>query len=133
LPTGTHPLIELATAPAPGSGLEELAVVIITAKDVVPSDPRVLITANIHGQEVCPCIVAHRIIEFCESKSAAGELKGTVVVYPSLNPTGHRAATRHPQFENPDSTDPNRMWPDFNPYKSTATDALLDDDPLQPW
>ena len=38
-----------------------------------------------------------------------GTLKGTVVIYPSLNPTGHRAATRHPQFENPDGTDPNRM------------------------
>ena len=56
---GTHPLIELATAPALGSGLEELAVVIITAPDVSADDPRVLISANIHGPEICPCIVAH--------------------------------------------------------------------------
>ena len=79
--TGTHPLIELATAPAPGSGLEELAVVIITAADVSANDPRVLISANIHGPEICPTIVAHRLIEQVEAASAAGKLKGTVVVY----------------------------------------------------
>ena len=114
---GTHPLVELATAPGPGSGLEELAVVIITAKDVAEGDPKMLFTANIHGPEICPCIVAHRLIEFCEAAMEAGTLKGSVVVYPSLNPTGHRAATRHPQFENPDDTDPNRMWPNSNPCK----------------
>ena len=41
-PIGTHPLIQLATAPAAGSGVEELAVVIITAPDVSADDPRVL-------------------------------------------------------------------------------------------
>jgi hypothetical protein len=132
-PPGTHPLIELATAPAAGAGLEELAVVIITAADVTPDDPRVLISANIHGPEICPTIVAHRLIEEVEAAMAAGELKGTVVVYPSLNPTGHRAATRYPQFENPDSTDPNRMWPNFNPFANTSgiTDAALQEDPLK--
>ena len=128
---GTHALVELATAPGPGSGLEELAVVIITAKTVAEGDPKMLFTANIHGPEICPCIVAHRLIEFCEAAMEAGTLKGSVVVYPSLNPTGHRAATRHPQFENPDDTDPNRMWPNSNPFAATAADAALDDDALK--
>jgi hypothetical protein len=153
---GTHPLLELATAPGSGAGLEELAVVVITAADAAPGDPRVLITANIHGPEICPTIVAcaplppvarappftpahapaeattvqqalalldrglesragssahggrHRLIERAEVALAAGELTGTVVVYPSLNPTGHRGAHRHPQFEVA-GTDPNRM------------------------
>ena len=78
---GTHPLIELATAPAAGSGVEELAVVIITAPDVSADDPRVLISANIHGPEICPTIVVHRLIEEVEAASAAGKLKGTVVFY----------------------------------------------------
>jgi hypothetical protein len=38
-----------------------------------------------------------------------------VQIWPSLNPTGHRAGTRHPSFER---VDPNRLWPD----------ALADDD-----
>jgi hypothetical protein len=64
---GLHPLIELATAPGAGAGLEELAVVIITAADVSEGDPRVLISANIHGPEICPTIVAHRVIESVEA------------------------------------------------------------------
>lgn len=128
---GTHPLITHATAPAPGHGLEELAVVIITAREVTTQCPRVLITANIHGPEICPCIVAHRLIEHCEAAMEAGTLQGTVVVYPSLNPTGHRALSRHPQFENTLESDPNRAWPDFNPYKATAASQLLDGDRLK--
>lgn len=54
---------------------------IITAPDVSADDPRVLISANIHGPEICPTIVAHRLIEQVEAASAAGKLKGTVVVY----------------------------------------------------
>lgn len=81
---GTHPLIELATAPASGSGLEELAVIIITAADVSADDPRVLISANIHGPEICPTIVAHRLIEQVEAASAANRLKGTVVIYRAI-------------------------------------------------
>ena len=120
-----------ATAPAPGGGLEELAVVIITARGVTAQSPRVLITANIHGPEVCPCIVAHRLIEHCEAAMEAGTLRGTVVVYPSLNPTGHRALSRHPQFENALESDPNRAWPDFNPFKRTAANKLLEGDALK--
>ena len=82
---------------------------IITATGATPSDPRVLVSANIHGPEICPTIVALRLIERVEEAQAAGRLKGTVVIYPSLNPTGMRAGSRHPQFENPGRTDPNRM------------------------
>ena len=128
---GTHRLLEHATSPASGAGAEELAVVIITAPDPSPSDPRVLISANIHGPEVCPCIVAHRLIEHCEAALEAGSLRGTVVVYPSLNPTGHRALTRYPQYENALETDPNRMWPNFNPHAATSASLALAGDPLK--
>eukprot|EP01052_Picozoa_sp_SAG31_P027642 SAG31_NODE_2601_length_5363_cov_2.456173_1_plen_281_part_00 len=132
---GKHPLIKLATAPADDAGMEELAVVIITAPSVTAASPgpRVLITANIHGPEICPTIVAHRLIEHCEAALRAGDFSGSLVVYPSLNPTGHRAATRHPQFENPDRTDPNRMWPNTNPFANSSgvADPALASDPLK--
>ena len=71
--------------------------------------PKLLVTANIHGPEINPCIISHRIIEWLESAVADGSLQGSVAVFPSLNPTGHRAATRSPSFE---GVDPNRYWPD---------------------
>ena len=43
---------------------------IITAKNVTPTCPRVLVTANIHGPEICPTIVAHRLIEEVEAALA---------------------------------------------------------------
>jgi predicted deacylase len=84
-----------------------LSVVILSGKR---PGPTVLVTANIHGDEVCPTIVAHRVIEHIESR--LDELCGRVVVFPTLNPTGHLNNTRFPQFE---AQDPNRFWPDANP------------------
>lgn len=70
--------------------------------------PRVLITGNIHGDEVTGTIVIHRFIERCATSRVAlptppdhlpslhlslegklDRLKGTIVAIPSLNPTGH--------------------------------------------
>lgn len=74
--------------------------------------PRVLITGNIHGDEVTGTIVIHRFIESLAGK--LDQLKGTIVAIPSLNPTGHLQGTRYPQFQ---STDPNRKWPDSKPER----------------
>ena len=98
---------------------------IITATGATPSDPRVLVSANIHGPEICPTIVALRLIERVEEAQAAGRLKGTVVIYPSLNPTGMRAGSRHPQFENPGRTDPNRMCESPPPHTPTHFSRAL--------
>jgi predicted deacylase len=57
--------------------------------------PTVLITGNIHGDEVTGVIVIHRLIEQLNVET----MKGKVVFVPSLNPTGLLARTRYPQFE----------------------------------
>ncbi len=55
-------------------------------------------------------IVVHRVLAYLESH--LDSLRGRVVIFPSLNPTGHLNMTRFPQFE---AADPNRFWPDANP------------------
>ena len=39
------------------------------------------------------------MLAWLETAVASGELRGTVALYPSLNPTGHRAKTRSPSFQ----------------------------------
>jgi predicted deacylase len=68
---------------------------------------RLLLTANIHGPEHCTLVIAHRVVEWLEAAAPSGELVGTVVVFPCLNPSGHRAATRWPVFD--PGIDPNRQ------------------------
>ena len=110
---GKYPLIQLETG-----GTEELDVIIATGRS--PGGPRLLVTGNIHGNEVNPCIICHRLIEWLESAVTSGELAGTVVVWPSLNPTGHRAGTRSPSYER---VDPNRYWPDEFATKSSPQEG----------
>lgn len=95
---GEFPLVELPTG-----GMENLPVVIVTGSH---EGPTVLLTANIHGPEVIGTLVCHRFIEHLARDLSA--LRGTVVVIPSLNPSGLRHATRFSEHQN---VDPNRKWP----------------------
>lgn len=107
---GTAPLVELETGMT-----EPLSVVIATGHE--HTTPRFLVSANIHGNEVNGLIVAHRLIAALEEAVAAKTLVGTVVVYPCLNPTGLRAATRTPSY----SSDANRLWPSQEPKGDVET------------
>ena len=111
----THPPRRVA------SNREELEVIIATG---TRPGPKLLLTGNIHGNEINPCIICHRIIEWLESAVADGSLAGSVIIMPSLNPTGHRAMTRSPSFE---SVDPNRYWPDGFAAPGKLSDELSKD------
>jgi predicted deacylase len=63
-----------------------------------------------HHHQLTGLIVVHRVLAYLESH--LDSLRGRVVIFPSLNPTGHLNMTRFPQFE---AADPNRFWPDANP------------------
>ena len=106
-----------------GMTLLSLQVVIATGHE--HTTPRFLVSANIHGNEVNGLIVAHRLIAALEQAVADKTLVGTVVVYPSLNPTGLRASTRTPSF----SSDANRLWPSQEPKGDvTAEDTNTSDE-----
>lgn len=59
--------------------------------------PKIVITANIHGDEVCGIAVIHRL--------AKEHVKGTIRLYPTLNPIGLEQGVR---FKNKDL---NRLFP----------------------
>lgn len=118
---GTTPLVELATG-----NRELLSCVIATGHE--HTVPRLLVSANIHGNEVNGIVVAHRLIETLEAAVASKTLVGTVVVYPSLNPTGLVAGTRTPSY----SSDANRLWPSQEPSSHSVDDAADDDTEVDP-
>jgi predicted deacylase len=89
-------------------------IAIIIASGLNPG-PTLLLTGNIHGDEVIGIIVIHRLLDLIDLES----LHGRIICIPTLNPTGHRAKTRYPQF---DHSDPNRKWPDSNPHKKEVKD-----------
>ncbi len=75
--------------------------------------PVLWLTANIHGDEYTGIPVIHRVIKNIYIK----ELKGAIVAIPTLNPSGSRIKTRYPYF---DKKDPNRLFPDGNPFKDKS-------------
>lgn len=94
------------------------AIALGTDRDVVPvvvlsASPRpvVAVTANIHGDEVTGVAAIHALDEQLRATSgAAGNplVRGTVVLYPSLNPRGLVAQQRVQPI---DGVDLNRVFP----------------------
>ncbi|MHA2252247.1 MAG: succinylglutamate desuccinylase/aspartoacylase family protein [Candidatus Kariarchaeaceae archaeon] len=111
---GSYELIEHPTGQT-----ENLTVIVACG---IKPGPTLLLTGNIHGDEVTGIVVIHRILEKLDLQS----FNGKIVCIPSLNPSGQRAKTRYPQF---DHSDPNRKWPDSNPLKKDTIDESdwLDD------
>ncbi|MFC4447703.1 succinylglutamate desuccinylase/aspartoacylase family protein [Halorussus aquaticus] len=67
--------------------------------------PTLWITAAIHGNEVTGLAVAQDVM----TDDLPGEIRGTVVCVPTLNPAGLRRNTRTSYY---DDEDPNRYFPD---------------------
>ncbi len=83
--TGSFPLFQLPLSPD-GSDSLKLSIVIVSG---ALDGPTFLITANIHGDEVTGTLICHRQIAFLQSRLAT--MRGRVVFFPSLNPTGQYA------------------------------------------
>ena len=72
--------------------------------------PTFLLTGNIHGNELHGLVTLQEIIQEVDPT----QVKGTLIIIPSLNPAGLLVMTRTPLYV---STDPNRLWPDPKPKK----------------
>jgi predicted deacylase len=66
--------------------------------------PTVVVTANVHGDEVTGVAAVHRL----DDRLTATLLRGTVVLYPSLNPRGLQQQQR---VQPDDGVDLNRVFP----------------------
>lgn len=91
----------------PVGTLERIPIIIAQGKK---KGPTLWLTANIHGNEYTGILVIHRII----NELPLEEMRGTIVAIPTLNPAGSRIKKRMPYY---DKKDPNRLFPDGNPYK----------------
>ncbi len=87
--------------------VERLPIIIAQGK---VEGPTFWLTANIHGNEYTGIPVIHNVINGLDME----KLKGTIVAIPSLNPSGSRVIRRYPNY---DQKDPNRLFPDGNPFK----------------
>ncbi|MHA2358256.1 MAG: succinylglutamate desuccinylase/aspartoacylase family protein [Candidatus Heimdallarchaeaceae archaeon] len=95
---------------------EQLPIAIIQGEK---SGPILLLTGNIHGDELHGLVTVQEVIQEINPK----ELYGTVIAIPTLNPAGLLTMTRSPFY---DRSDPNRLWPDPKPKKDPK---LIYEDP----
>lgn len=89
--------------PATGRGPRDLPVLSFSAQPTSPG-PTVVITANVHGDEATGVGAVHALAEQLERELQ----RGTVHLYPSLNPEGLIQRTRSVPA---DGRDLNRLWP----------------------
>mmetsp|Transcript_11160 Transcript_11160/g.15402 ORF Transcript_11160/g.15402 Transcript_11160/m.15402 type:complete len:396 (+) Transcript_11160:64-1251(+) len=107
---GRLPLLQLPTG-------DQVSTPVIIASGKHPG-PTLLLTSNIHGNEVTGILVIHRLIESID----LANFHGKIVCLTSLNPTGLISDVRCPTYL-PDK-DPNRCWPDFRPKSEKKTKSL---------
>jgi predicted deacylase len=107
MPQSLHTLLVPSTTGGPPRQLP-----VITVTGAKPG-PRVAITANVHGDEVTGVGVVHALPKWLDGKLQ----KGTVLLYPTLNPVGLASMTRTIP---PDGRDLNRLFP--GDAKGTPTD-----------
>jgi predicted deacylase len=102
-------------------GAEELPIVIACGKR---DGPCLWVTANIHGDEYVGLLAVQRAVTR-DLAGRLGELRGTVVAIPTLNPAGLRVGRRQAYYD--PNTDPNRTFPD------ASADEIDDDEPPTPY
>jgi len=94
----------------PTGGHEEIPVIIVQGNE---PGPIVWVTANIHGGELTGIASVHQLLR----RDLATELRGTLIVLPTINPAGLQVMQRYPYYE---PKDPNRVWPGYKNPKSNG-------------
>ena len=87
--------------------VEKMPIVIIQGQE---EKPVFLLTGNIHGNEVHGLVTLQEVIKSITPEN----VNGTIIIIPTLNPSGLQTLTRSPFY---DSADPNRLRPDPKPKK----------------
>lgn len=90
----------------PTGGTDALPVIIASGKQ---EGPVLWITGSIHGNEYSGLSTIHRLLGPAGRDFPLEELRGTVILIPTLSPAGLRTETRAPYYNR--GSDPNRMFP----------------------
>lgn len=96
----------------PTGHVEFLPVIIAQGQE---AGPCIWLTAGIHGPEHAGPWVLYQLL----TEELVGQLRGTIVAIPALNPAGLRTLQRYPYHA---QSDPNRMWPDGKPPQPADPD-----------
>lgn len=105
---------------------ERLPVIVARGRE---EGPCLWVTANIHGDEPVGLLAVQQAVTQGLA-TRLGDLRGTVVAIPSLNPAGLRVSRRQPYYD--PATDPNRAFPDAGRDAVDAADSA-DEDPPSPY
>lgn len=92
--------------PLPTGGTDALPVIIASGKK---DGPVLWITGSIHGNEYSGMATIHRLLGPDAQDFPLDDLRGTVIMVPTLNPAGLRTENRSPYYNR--GSDPNRMFP----------------------
>jgi len=91
----------------PHGTIEKLPVALIEGLE---DGPKFLLSGNIHGDELHGLVTLQEVIQELDPN----KIKGTIIIFPTLNPGGLLTQTRAPFYA---QKDPNRLWPDPKPKK----------------
>jgi predicted deacylase len=104
--------------PLPTGGTDALPVIIAAGKK---EGPVLWITGSIHGNEYSGLSTIHRLLGPGGAEFPVHDLRGTVIMIPTLSPAGLRTENRAPYYNR--GSDPNRMFPaPAHPRKSGNND-----------
>ena len=92
--------------PLPTGGTDALPVIIASGQ---ADGPVLWITGSIHGNEYSGMAAIHRLLGSSGGAFPLKDLRGTVIMIPTLNPAGLRTENRAPYYNR--GSDPNRMFP----------------------
>lgn len=90
----------------PTGGSDDFPIIIAQGK---ADGPVFWVTGSIHGNEYSGLSVIHKLLGPGGADFPLGDLRGTVVLVPTLSPAGVRTAARSPYYAH--GADPNRMFP----------------------
>jgi predicted deacylase len=90
----------------PTGGTDDFPIIIAQGKQ---DGPVLWITGTIHGNEYSGMSTIHRLLGPGGRDFPLNDLRGTVVLIPTLNPAGLRTESRAPYYNH--GADPNRMFP----------------------
>lgn len=106
---------------------ERLPVIIAAGRH---DGPCFWVTGNIHGDEYVGLLAVQGGVTRALA-DRLDDLHGTVVALPTLNPAGLRVGRREAYYD--PTTDPNRTFPDANPYADAEPAEGEDDDTPTPY
>jgi predicted deacylase len=96
------------------------------APETLHTGKKLSVSASVHGDELNPVRVTQRLLEILEGTSC-GDLNGTIIGMPTLNPTGNYLSQRNYYTASGSGTlsNVNRLFPGSDPFEGASGPEAL--------